>query len=193
MKMQSVSVMSQSSHARSPAPKPWNPVPFPALVTVDGVSVMAFSPERYAARRGDRLESRPIKGTRPRGRDAGEDQKLLAELKHSDKDRAENIMIVDLVRNDIGRVSETGTVETLDLCRAETFASVHHLVSTVRGRLQPGTGVAQESQVVLGPGVALLRRGAKPPCSLGEALGYAFALVVHEAQAVLRPGIAELG
>ena len=119
-----------------------NPVPFPALVTVGDTAVLALSPERYCARRGDQAESRPIKGTRPRGRLPAADDDLARELAASPKDRAENVMIVDLVRNDLGRVAEVGGVTVRGLCEVESFTSVHHLVSTVRARLRAGVGLA---------------------------------------------------
>ena len=120
-----------------------NPVPFPAFVTVGDTTVLSLSPERYCARRGRWAESRPIKGTRPRGSFPEEDSRLARELVRSAKDRAENIMIVDLVRNDLGRVAEVGGVSVAALCELESFASVHHLVSTVRAHLRPGTGMAE--------------------------------------------------
>ena len=119
-----------------------NPVPFPAFLGIDDTVLVVLSPERYLARRGALLESRPIKGTRPRGADPGADAELRRALAASEKDRAENVMIVDLVRNDLGRIAVTGGVETVALAEVESFASVHHLVSTVRGRLRPEVGVA---------------------------------------------------
>src|SRR5439155_237737 len=81
-----------------------------------------------------------IKGTRPRGATPAEDQQRSAELLHSAKDRAENIMIVDLLRNDLGRVCRYGSVRVAAVCRLESYRFVHHLVSEVRGRLWPGLG-----------------------------------------------------
>lgn len=114
-----------------------NPAPFACYLGCDDFAVVSSSPERFLSKRGGALESRPIKGTRRRGRTADEDAALARELLGSEKDRAENIMIVDLVRNDLGRVCEYGSVEVTGLAELERFPSVHHLTSTVRGRLRP--------------------------------------------------------
>jgi para-aminobenzoate synthetase component 1 len=115
-----------------------NPAPFAGYLDFDGVSVVSASPERFLKVRGDWLETRPIKGTRPRGKSTAEDEALAQELLSSAKDRAENVMIVDLERNDIGRVCRYGTVQVTELAILETYPTVFHLTSTVRGRLQPG-------------------------------------------------------
>ncbi len=115
-----------------------NPAPFASYLNFEGLSVVSASPERFLRVRGDRVETRPIKGTRRRGRSAAEDKALAAELLSSVKDRAENIMIVDLERNDIGRVCRYGTVRVTELAVLETFPTVFHLTSTVRGRLCAG-------------------------------------------------------
>jgi para-aminobenzoate synthetase component 1 len=113
-----------------------NPAPFASYLNFDGVTVVSASPERFLRVRGDMVETRPIKGTRPRGRSAAEDEALARELLHSTKDRAENVMIVDLERNDLGRVCRYGTVRVRELCLLETYATVFHLTSTVEGRLR---------------------------------------------------------
>ena len=117
-----------------------SPAPFAAyLACGPRLAVASASPERFlSVDAAGRIETRPIKGTRPRGRDAAEDALLAAELAASAKDRAENLMIVDLMRNDISRVAEIGSVAVPALCALESFPSVHHLVSVVEGRLRPG-------------------------------------------------------
>ena len=118
-----------------------NPAPFAAFLRLPGISIASASPERFIHldRRG-RMESRPIKGTRPRHADPVQDAKLADELTASVKDRAENLMIVDLLRNDLGRVAAVGSVKVPVLAGLESFASVHHLVSVVTAQLRPGLG-----------------------------------------------------
>jgi len=128
-----------SVHARVRAE---TPAPFSACMRIGGATVVSASPERFLARRGDRLETRPIKGTRPRGRDEAGDAREAAELLASEKDRAENVMIVDLMRNDLSRVCLGGSVAVDALCTLESHPTVHHLVSTVSGRLGGDVGVA---------------------------------------------------
>ena len=114
-----------------------SPAPFGALLQFGEVQVLSTSPERFLRIGADRAaESRPIKGTRPRGATEQEDRALAAELLASEKDRAENLMIVDLVRNDLGRCAEVGSVEAGEILRVETYARAHQLVSTVRARLR---------------------------------------------------------
>jgi len=115
-----------------------NPAPFAALIKFGGIQIVSASPERFLKLQQGRVETCPIKGTRPRGATPAADQILAAELLASEKDRAENVMIVDLLRNDLSRVCRDGTVDVPKLCELETFATVFHLVSTVTGMLQPG-------------------------------------------------------
>jgi para-aminobenzoate synthetase component 1 len=115
-----------------------SPAPFAAYLRLPGRAVVSNSPERFvrvAAEGRLRVETRPIKGTRPRGSTPEEDESLRQELLACDKDRAENLMIVDLMRNDLSRVCPPGTVEVTELFKIETFTNVHHLVSTVTGTL----------------------------------------------------------
>ncbi len=117
-----------------------NPAPFAGYLNFDGVAVVSASPERFLRVHNDLVETRPIKGTRPRGKDLTSDQALAQELVHSIKDRAEHVMIVDLERNDLGRVCRYGTVRVSELMALEKYATVFHLTSTVEGRLRPGKG-----------------------------------------------------
>ncbi len=115
-----------------------NPAPFAAYLNQDEVTVLSASPERFLKLDGDRVETRPMKGTRPRGRSAIEDEALSRELQDSIKDRAENVMIVDLERNDLGKVCRIGTVNVSELCTLEKYATVFQLTSSVEGRLADG-------------------------------------------------------
>lgn len=114
-----------------------NPAPFACYLNFDDVTIVSSSPERFLKVKGDRVQTRPIKGTRPRGKDDNEDRRLKEELLASKKDRAELNMIVDLERNDLGRVCDYGSVKVTEHAVAETYATVFHLVSTVEGRLLP--------------------------------------------------------
>jgi para-aminobenzoate synthetase component 1 len=116
--------------------------PFGAyLACGERLAIASVSPERFLSLSPEGgIESRPIKGTRPRGATAQLDLALRAELEASAKDRAENLMIVDLLRNDLGRVAVQGSVAVPEFCQVETFSHVHHLVSSVRASLRPGLG-----------------------------------------------------
>ncbi|HJE89936.1 MAG TPA: aminodeoxychorismate synthase component I [Dietzia timorensis] len=115
------------------------PAPFGAYLRFGQTALLGASPERFLrVDPGGAMETRPIKGTRPRGTDATADRALREDLASNDKDRAENLMIVDLLRNDLGRVSELGSVHVPRLCEVESFSHVHQLVSTITGRLAPG-------------------------------------------------------
>jgi para-aminobenzoate synthetase component 1 len=115
-----------------------NPAPFAGYLDLGPFAIASASPERFLRVRDGEVETRPIKGTRPRGSTLAEDQARIADLAASAKDRAENVMIVDLLRNDLGRVCEYGSVRVPQVCEIETFRFVHHLVSTVTGRLAEG-------------------------------------------------------
>ncbi|AHF88972.1 para-aminobenzoate synthase [Opitutaceae bacterium TAV5] len=115
-----------------------SPAPFAAYLDFGDHRIVSSSPERFLQKRGPHLETRPIKGTRPRGATPADDARLRADLAASEKDRAELLMIVDLERNDLGRVCRPGTVHVEDLYRLEPHPTVHHLVATVRGELAPG-------------------------------------------------------
>jgi para-aminobenzoate synthetase component 1 len=115
-----------------------NPATFGAYLDFGAIGILSSSPERFLKLADGTVETRPIKGTRPRGRSAAEDQALAAELLASAKDRAENLMIVDLLRNDISRVCKVGSVKVPTLFGLESYATVHHLVSVVAGDLAAG-------------------------------------------------------
>ena len=115
-----------------------SPAPFASFFNFGEGAIVSSSPERFLLCRDGAVETKPIKGTRKRGSTRAEDEALAAELLASEKDRAENVMIVDLLRNDISRVCEDNSVIVEKLCELESFANVHHLVSTVRGKLRAG-------------------------------------------------------
>jgi para-aminobenzoate synthetase component 1 len=115
-----------------------NPAPFSAYLATPWGEVLSCSPEQFLEVRGRCVQTKPIKGTRPRSPEPGEDAALRAALRASPKDRAENVMIVDLLRNDLGKSCAIGSVQVPKLCEVESFATVHHLVSTVTGTLAPG-------------------------------------------------------
>jgi para-aminobenzoate synthetase component 1 len=119
-----------------------NPAPFFAYVQAGDHQIVSTSPERFVELRGSKVETRPIKGTRPRGRTPQEDVLLRRDLEESPKDDSELSMIVDLLRNDIGKVCAAGSVRVVEHKRVEAYENVHHLVSVVEGRLDEGRSAA---------------------------------------------------
>ncbi len=117
-----------------------SPAPYGAFLQGDGFAVASISPESFLSLRGRGVETRPIKGTAPRGRDEAADLAYREGLRGSEKDRAENVMIVDLLRNDLSRVCEDDSVQVPRLVEVESHPTVHHLVSSVTGRLREGVG-----------------------------------------------------
>jgi anthranilate synthase component 1 len=115
-----------------------NPSPYMVLFECPDVALAGASPEMLVRKTGDRLETRPIAGTRPRGADAEEDRRLGEELAADPKENAEHVMLVDLGRNDLGRVSAPGSVRVASFAEIERYSHVMHLVSSVEGRLAPG-------------------------------------------------------
>ena len=133
-------------HARGPAP-------FGGFLRLDDRAIASNSPERFIRLAADgTMETRPIKGTRPRGRTPDEDTALGAELLASPKDRAENLMIVDLMRHDLSKVADVGSVKVTALNVLQSFANVHHLVSTVTGQLKVGKTAADVLLATFPPG-----------------------------------------
>ena len=115
-----------------------SPAPYSAFLNLPQVQILCASPECFLRVRKGTVETRPIKGTRPRTDDEQRDAQMAYELQHSSKDRAENLMIVDLLRNDLGKSCVPGSVQVPKLFEVESFAHVHHLVSTVSGQLAAG-------------------------------------------------------
>ena len=120
-----------------------NPAPYSGLVEFPGVDLVSASPELLLERDGDRVRTEPIAGTRPRGVDADADAALAAELEGDEKERAEHAMLVDLERNDLGKVCAYGTVDVAEYRRVDRYSEVMHLVSDVTGRLRDGVGLAE--------------------------------------------------
>lgn len=120
-----------------------HPVPYAAYVDTGEAQLLSLSPELFLKRRGEVLETRPMKGTRRRGRTLTEDAELAQELAASEKDRAENVMILDMARNDLGRVCSPGTVEVPAAFAVEKYRSVWQMTSTARGRLKPGVTLGE--------------------------------------------------
>ncbi|MGH8120115.1 MAG: aminodeoxychorismate synthase component I [Gammaproteobacteria bacterium] len=114
-----------------------NPAPFAGYFNLPGTAVLCSSPERFLKVNNDQIETKPIKGTRRRSTFAYEDRALAVDLLESEKDRAENLMIVDLLRNDLGKNCVSGTVRVPKLFALESYTTVHHLVSTITGQLRP--------------------------------------------------------
>lgn len=117
-----------------------NPSPYMYFLRMDGMTILGTSPEMLVRVTGRKLEYRPIAGTRQRGKDQAEDLRLEQELRHDEKERAEHVMLVDLGRNDVGRVSEFGSVKVPDLMFVERYSHVMHLVSAVEGTLRGDLG-----------------------------------------------------
>jgi para-aminobenzoate synthetase component I len=115
-----------------------SPAPYAAFLNLPHARILCASPECFVSVQDGKVRTKPIKGTRPRGSDAQQDRLLAEELRSHPKDRAENLMIVDLLRNDLGKSCEPGSVHVPELFKVESFANVHHLVSTVEGRLAAG-------------------------------------------------------
>lgn len=115
-----------------------SPAPYAAYLNFGKTQILSSSPESFLKFERRQVTTRPIKGTRPRGASEKEDERLKKELLGSEKDRAELLMITDLERNDLGRVCRPGTIHVPKLARLESYAQVHHLVSTIRGELAPG-------------------------------------------------------
>ncbi len=161
-----------------------SPAPFAAYLRLPDLALVSQSPERFLSIDGDGVTVRtePIKGTRPRGATPGEDAALAAALAASPKDRAENLMIVDLMRHDLARVCDPGSVSVEELCALRSFPAVHHLVSRVRGRLRAGADAADLLAAAFPPGsvtgapklAAMAEIAAREPFARGPWCGTLF-------------------
>ncbi|VAX12265.1 Para-aminobenzoate synthase, aminase component [hydrothermal vent metagenome] len=125
-----------------------NPAPFSGLANFQGLTVVSSSPERLVKVTGRQVETRPIAGTRPRHVNHEHDQALKSELIGHPKERAEHIMLIDLERNDLGRICQPGSIQVDELMAMESYAHVHHIVSSVRGQLREGITPAQVIRAV---------------------------------------------
>jgi anthranilate/para-aminobenzoate synthase component I len=115
-----------------------NPSPFSGLLRFGDMSLISCSPERLVRLQGRRADTRPIAGTRPRGCNSDDDRRLVRELLANEKERAEHVMLVDLERNDLGRICEIGSVQVNEFMAVEQYSHVSHIVSNVQGTLRPG-------------------------------------------------------
>lgn len=143
-----------------------NAAPFSALVQLETGAILSSSPERLFSLHGSRVQARPIKGTIRRSNTDSEDRQLATALRRSDKDMAENTMIVDLLRNDLSRVCEPDSVKVPQFCGLESYATVHHLVSVVEGSLKPALNAVDVFEAVF-PGGSIT--GA-PKCRAMEVI-----------------------
>ncbi|MCR5593201.1 MAG: aminodeoxychorismate synthase component I [Saccharofermentans sp.] len=126
-----------------------NPSPFGAFIKHKGVSIVSASPERFIRIKDNKISTKPIKGTRPRGKTPEEDARYREELISSQKDKSELLMIVDLERNDLNRICVPGSVTVKELFALETYATVFHLVSTVEGSLKDDAGISSVLRAML--------------------------------------------
>ncbi len=125
-----------------------NPAPFAGMFRWQDVVLLSSSPERLVEVRGEEIQTRPIAGTRPRGKTPNHDLELSRELMDNPKEQAEHVMLIDLERNDLGRVCQPGSVEVNEFMVIESYAHVHHIVSNVRGHLRPDAGPVQAIKAV---------------------------------------------
>ncbi len=119
------------------------PVEYAALLVLDECAIVSLSPELFLERKGQMLRTRPMKGTARRGIDVSEDRRIARDLARDTKQRAENTMIVDLMRNDLSRIADAGSVNVSELCTVERYKTIHQMTSTVEGQLPKGTGFAR--------------------------------------------------